>query len=155
MLPLLALAADDPAGWSKARWGMTDQQIIDGFAGQAVRLDPPDKVNGARVWIESLDLAGTNFQVYMVPDKDGRLSSVLLSPRDLADGTDSLFQTLGELLVQKYGRPWKTGEEDGITEEQWTFSTTVVTLTRGKLPMTKTRIVNIQYRKKSPDLDKL
>lgn len=153
---LAASAADDPGGWTKAKWGMTEPQIADAFGKDAVRLDPPEKISDIQVHLAvPVDLAGVQFRALMVPDAAGKLDSVLIDPVNQSDANDGLYQSLQELLVQKYGQPWKASEELGISELQWTVGTTVITLTRGKLPLTDQRIVNIHYRKKSSDLDKM
>jgi len=161
ILVTTAVAAEDPGGWSKARWGNTDEEIIQAFAGEVVLFDHPDAANHARIGIESMELADTKMRVQMVPGPDNRLQSVLISPRRLDDGTDMLFQSLGELLVQKYGHPWKS-EEDNRTELQWTFKTTIVTLTRIRiagppsLRMPGLQVVHLQYKQKlNTNLDKL
>jgi hypothetical protein len=149
-----AADADDPGGWTKAKWGMTEAELLAAFPGQAARLDPPDKNTGCRVVIKDFTLSGVNFQVYMMPDPDGRLSSVLLQPAKSDDQTDQLFQDLQNLLVQKYGRPWKTAEGNNA-EIQWTFKTSTVTLARTRFPGFTTQLVHVRYAHKDPDLDKM
>jgi hypothetical protein len=143
-----AAAAEDPAGWSKARWGNTDAEIIRAFGGEVVLFDHPDKNIHARVGIESMDLAGTKFRVYMVPGPDERLQRVFISPCSHDDETDAVFQTLEELLVQKYGPPWKSSESD-TTSLQWTFNTTIITLARIRIPAIRFQMVHLEYTQKS------
>jgi hypothetical protein len=144
----LNLLVEDPAGWSKARWGNTDLEIIKAFGGEVVRFNHPDEVNHARVGIRSMDLAGTQFRVYMVPGPDDHLQTVLISPCHHADNTDAVFYKLSGLLVEKYGMPRET-TEDGTTLLQWTFRTTIITLVRMRVPSTGFQIVHLQYRHKS------
>ncbi len=153
---LAATAAEDPAGWSKARWGMTDAQIVEAFGAEATRLDPPEQVSGIPVRTAvPVELAGVQFRALMLTDKSGKLTAVLITPTTPAAQTDSLYQSLQELLVQKYSRPRNVSEEMGITELQWLAGSTVITLIRGKLPLTTRRIVNLKYEKQSEDLKKL
>jgi hypothetical protein len=193
LISAVATAADDPGGWSKAKWGMTEQQILAAFGHEAVRLNPPepigssaediDKAEEAKykmdVFIASVkheppppkpdpshrpaptqvlcrvavpvELAQTKFRALMIPDTAGRLASVLLSPVNDADSTDSLFDTLEQLLVQKYGRPWSTTDSSSV-ERQWTSGQTVVTLLR--LHGLTGTYVTIHYTHKT-GLDKL
>jgi hypothetical protein len=143
-----ATAAEEPGGWSKARWGQTDAEIIQAFSGEVVVFDHPDKNIRARVGIESMDLAGTKFRVYMVPGPDDRLQKVFINPCSHDDETDAVFQTLEELLVQKYGHPWKSSESD-TTSLQWTFDTTVITLSRIRIPAIRFQMVHLEYVRKS------
>lgn len=147
-------AADDPGGWTRAKWGMTEDQVITAFGGEVTRFAKPDSANGARIGIERLDLSGTTFKVYMSMDAGGKLERVLLSPIDPKAATDGLFQSLQELLVEKYGRPWVT-KEGRITDVQWTVGSTVIQLTRADLALINMRIVSVQYRRRSPDADKM
>jgi hypothetical protein len=153
----LLLAADDPAGWTAAKWGMSPDQVI-------AALGPGAKLLPSGVVSLDLDLAGVKFGAGAHFDKDGHLETVDLLPSSLADASDALFRNLEELLVEKYGHPWKTTEEKNVTQDQWTFATTVVTLTRERHPMIIELLgekspgaltVNIEYKRKSPDLNKL
>jgi len=142
----------DPGGWTAAKWGMTDAQILAAIPA-ATRLDPPDA--GAHVHIKSFDLVGASFHVLFQSDKDGHLQAVLLSPVEPpAEGIDYLFQNLQNLLVEKYGRPW-TSTEGHETEIQWSLKTTTVTLSRIKFPGMDIQILNLHYKRRSADLDKM
>lgn len=151
------LFAADPGGWSKAKWGMTEDQILQAFGAEAVRLEPPEKVSDVPVHIAvPIQLAGVPFRALMIPDEDGKLSSVLLAPVHTSDETDVLFQNLKELLSQKYGHPLLTTQEGHFTEVLWLAGSTVITLSRVVLPLTsEQRIVSLKYAPKSVDLDHL
>jgi hypothetical protein len=141
-------AADDPGGWSKARWGMTDAQLAGIFGADAHRND-----HGRLVVL--LTLANFPCDATMIPDQAGLLDAVLIEPVKIADMNDALYLNLQELLVQKYGRPWKASEENGVTKLQWTFQTTLITLDRAKFPGTEQRIVGLVYKRITPDSNPL
>jgi hypothetical protein len=147
MMPVLLFAAEDPGGWTKAKWGMTSAEIIKLFQGDAAGSTP-------RLTIPSYEVAGTKFRVLLIMDKDDRLDHVSLSPIAMADSTDALFQSVEELLVQRYGRPWKS-DEAGTTEFQWTFPTTVITLSRTKSAIAGAALVSISYRHRATDADRM
>jgi hypothetical protein len=153
MMAVLACAAtEDPGGWSKAKWGMTDDEIVKAFDGQVAPLSKVDRYQHARVGIESLEVAGVKFKVYMSPGSDNKLDHVLFSPVNPDDATDQTFQSLENLLVQKYGRPWKTNENTATTELQWSFPTTVITLARSELNVPgigRSVFVSLIYKKRS------
>ena len=151
MISAAAFSADDPAGWDKARWGMTEPQLLRAFGPEAVRLDPALMVGRAnvRLSVQPVDLANTRFRALLIPDGAGRLDSVLLGPVDHTAETESLFHSLEQLLVQKYGRPW-TVREGGGNEIQWTVQTTVITLTLFHSPLTGETYVTVQYKRKTP-----
>jgi hypothetical protein len=140
-------AADDPAGWSKARWGMTDAQLSDAFGADTTH-------SHGRIAI-AITLAGIPCRAEMIPDQAGHLDAVLVEPVKSSDMTDSLYLNLQDLLVQKYGRPWKSGEESGVTKLQWTFPTTLITLDRAKFPSAEQRIVALVYKRITPESNPL
>jgi hypothetical protein len=147
LLPLIAaaaiaIAADDPAGWSKARWGMSDAQILQAFDGQAVRA-------GSRIVIPSIELAGARFRVTFQPDKAGHLHSVVFTAID--PPTDSLAQAVEELLASKYGHPWKT-QAAHTTDTQWAVGATVIQLTHTHLHQpVEFQLITLRYALQSAD----
>jgi hypothetical protein len=152
MMATAFIAADDPGGWTAAKWGMTDAQILQAVP-TATRLDPPDA--DAHVQIKSFPLAGSDFHVLFQSDKDGRLQAVLLSPIGTpSEGFDYLFQNLQNLLVEKYGRPWSS-TEGHQTKIQWSLKTTTITLSQAKFPGIDIQILNLHYKRKDPDLEKM
>ena len=159
MIAAVVQAADDPGGWTAAKWGMTDAQILQAIPA-ATRLDPPEKNTHAGVQIESLELSGKDFHVLFVPDSKGLLNSVLLVPAAKYEGRglDGLFKDLEQLLVEKYGRPWITnaGKELKQTVDQWSLKTTTIILSLAWSPLApEMQIITLQYRRKAADLDKM
>jgi hypothetical protein len=75
-------------------------------------------------------------------------------PKPPSQGIDYLFQELQNLLVEKYGRPW-TSSEGHQTEIQWSLKTTTITLSRVKFPGISIQLLDLQYKKKSANLDKM
>jgi len=145
---LAAFAAEDPGGWTKAKWGMTDDQLLAAFPEQAVRLDPPEQ-NGARVAIRSIDLAGAKFDVYFIPSDAGLRKVVLTAQHQPATSLDFLFQTVQNLLVDKYGRPWRS-DESAATSLQWSFPTTTIVFDRMRVSGFGTQFLSLIYTRKSP-----
>ena len=85
--------------------------------------------------------------------EDGKLDHVLFTPVSASDQTDQTFQSLENLLVQKYGRPWRSDEDQ--TELQWSFPTTTIHLNRMKLPGSDMRLINLIYRQRRPETNPL
>jgi hypothetical protein len=44
MLTVASVGATDPGGWSKARWGMTEPQLVRAFGPEIIRLNPPESI---------------------------------------------------------------------------------------------------------------
>jgi hypothetical protein len=144
----ISLAADDPGGWSKAKWGMTDAQISEAFGAEAIHLDAPDE-NGVRT-VVLLDLAGVPCFAEMLPDQTGRLASVMILPRKVSDMTETLYLAVKKMLIQKYGPPSKTSETPRASGVFWTFPTTIIGLVHGAIPPAQNRGLAITYGKATP-----
>lgn len=137
---LLVLTAVDPAGYAKSRWGMTEQQVIDAFGGQAVRVDAPlpacTLVTAAGkvaplLMIPKLTIGTTEYRACFF-FTDAKLSRVDLRPLKPSDASQTEFNTLEALLVEKYGKPWQT-EDQNRSESRWRFATTRISLNLIKL----------------------
>jgi hypothetical protein len=127
----LAAGAADIQGWSNARWGMTEQQILDAFP-TAVRLtgaaaERYTKFGHAPISIPDVEVAGIVLTVHLVTDPKTGLRMVLLSPANPGATTAQDFQTIEALLVQKYGQPWNRTVED-TAESQWSLASTIIKL---------------------------
>lgn len=144
-------AADDPGGWSKAKWYMTEAQLAGAFgADHIVRVPMADHSTAPGLDIE---LDGKPFRA-VFGLKDGGLASVSLAPRQDQDRNGRAFQSLVDLLVQKYGRPWKSerGEMFRTVEYQWSFPTTVISLSLTTTPGVEgVAILDLNYHRTAAD----
>jgi hypothetical protein len=147
-LAAVLVASDDPGGWSKAKWGMTEREILKAFDGQVKRFGKGEPRHRAGVGIDALEVAGVKFNVSMGFGTEDKLETVLFEPADqmmhslavelgrvpaqvLADETDDTVQRVKNLLIQKYGRPWEFADPvTGSSDLKWTFPTTEITLSR-------------------------
>lgn len=148
-----ALAAD-PAGWSRARWGMSDAQILDAFAGQAVPLEAlipaPDRAfqdgGVAAIGIPSLAIGSIDCQVFFLTQPAG-LHRIMIHPADTDDAT---YAALESRLVEKYGRAWSRTTDVGRLS-QWTLDTTLVRLELHLVPAIRFRSLWLTYTRRHPD----
>ncbi len=128
LLFVLLAGATDPTGWSKARWGMTEAQVLEAFPGQAVRVNEPipactyTQEHSAPIAIHDVPIGSTKYLAcfFFV---GGKLSSVSLHPPDSADNTEAEFDRVEALLVEKYGKPWQLRDKDQ-SESRWSLKTT-------------------------------
>lgn len=151
LFTVAAAAADDPGGWSKAKWGMTEPQIASAFGADRI-VHIPLAAGGAQPGVD-IDLVGAPFRA-MFGLKDGRLAGVNISPRQEKDRNDQVFESLVNALVEKYGRPWKseTGQMLKTTEYQWSLPTTVITASfTTASSVTDICILDIHYGRRSVD----
>src|SRR5208337_1616445 len=85
------MAGDDPGGWSKARWGMTDAAVIKAFDGKAKRVEKEDKNHLGQLAIDGLEIAGVKFDVSMEFGKDNKLATVTFFPSDQSAGISQVL----------------------------------------------------------------
>ena len=122
-------AEDDVHGWRDAIWGMTNEQLIEAFPGEATKL--PKRISWQRWYtdyaISNYEISGSTFQVFFqMSQSDQKLSQILIqNVRKEGSGCHGiLFDSLRELLVRKYYVPtYETRKE--IT---WVFPTTTIRL---------------------------
>ena len=137
MLALLLLAAADPAGWSNARWGMTEDQVLKAFPNRAARLAEPipsctilnakgERKEAAPIAIEKVPIGTTEYRACFYFTA-GKLSSVDLQPLAEADKTPDEFDRVEALLVEKYGKPWQSRDKFEQAS-RWAFQTTRIAL---------------------------
>jgi hypothetical protein len=133
-----AMAAGDNArpkdveGYSKTRWGMTDDEILAALPGQAVRLTAPlpkrSYAGGiiANIGIEDLEIAHTKYTLHFVPGKDGKLFRVRIAP--VNRGYAIHFQALEAILTEKYGPPSYKSVAGNHMVAKWNFPSTTIDL---------------------------
>jgi hypothetical protein len=161
----------DPKGWRDARWGMTEEQILEAFRGQANRLAERMRTRGSAlhtsVGIEHLDVDGTDMLVrFYVDNVDNRLELVKMEPADrnfCEAAPATFFERMEPLLVRKYGQPatranpkrepWRATTGTAV----WNFPSTILQLHYSDsdfLELKKQNSCEIRYeinRKKSTD----
>jgi hypothetical protein len=130
---------------------MTEAQIADAFgADHIVRVPMADHSTAPGV---DIDLDGKPWRA-VFNLKDGGLSNVGLAPRDAQDRNGRVFQSLVDLLVQKYGRPWKSerAQEFRTIEYQWSFPSTVISLSLTTVPgVSGVAILDLNYHRAAAD----
>ena len=132
-LPLQTLAQPkDVEGWNKARWRMTEEQILSAFEGQVERLPETTKYTRvyANLWIKNLDIGGEQYEVlFQMDNKTNQLVQVLIKPKEIK-ALSVQFNPLEQMLVEKYGPP--SYKEDSYKLDNftraWNFPTTTIEL---------------------------
>lgn len=122
----------DVEGWSKAQWGMTEEQILEIFKGEVVRLDKVEFYENwyASIGINNLEIGGDKFYVHFLMNKKKKtLQQVnIIAKEEALQGIEVVFEFLEQLLVEKYGKPSFKNEEEYKGRVIWNFPTTVIEL---------------------------
>jgi hypothetical protein len=130
---------------------MTEAQLADAFGVANIVRVP--LAGGSAAPAVDVEIEGRPFRASFGL-KNGGLSSVTLSPRQDKDGTAYVVQSLVDLLVEKYGRPWKseTGKTLRTVNYQWSLPTTVIALSFTTAPgLSDLSILALTYTRHSAD----
>jgi len=101
-------------GWSQARWGMTQNQVLKAFPGEARILtgDQSRRRFGSRglatVEISGADIGGIPARLLFFFDGDGKLDGIRFVS-DLASPSDDQFWKMANALVGVYKAPTLRG----------------------------------------------
>jgi len=119
--PAQSAPADAGEGWRSARWGMTVDEVLKAFAGEAVRLEPELKLADGTVVAAGIDvhpIASHRFRVRFV-FAGGKLSLVSLrTPPDSYAGPE-VYGEVEKALTGRYGLPLEaTGDKELIDLRQ-------------------------------------
>lgn len=131
----LAGPADDPAGWSGAKWGMTSTEVRTAVPGcKPIRYEFEAGVF-ATLGADAVQLGdGPAWSVYFVFDSAGQLVRVAMQPAARTFATQQEFSRLESLIADKYGRPFDRNAGDSaanypaVRRAAWSAGQTSITL---------------------------
>jgi hypothetical protein len=158
-LAAAAFAADDPGGWTSAKWGMSEAQVRAAVPAAVELTGPLDhrtfyRTNAiaddkwvAPIGIPSLDLAGAKWEVFFLFDR-GKLARIELAP---SEKSAAQFQAVEDLLAIKYGHPFDRQTTDTIIVHtaQWSFPSTVIVLRHTRNPVLAIESLYLTYERRS------
>jgi hypothetical protein len=147
----VALAADDPGGWTTAKWGMSTDQVRAAIPSSHDLTGPADNrtFDGklSTLGVDRVQIGRTVYSALFMFDVTG-LSAVYLLPADESDRSLFQFIQVELLLVQKYGRPFERSYTEGRFA-QWSLDTTTVTLHYSDIRILKRESLYLIYARKS------
>jgi hypothetical protein len=144
-IPSTAQVAEDPGGWTKAKWGMTAAELKLAFpqagmynsrrSGSAFGI-PEDEVNGARVHVSfEVDGEAGLRRVTIEPDERSAVDPDLDAPAPTVARIGQILLLAG--LKEQYGDPREATTEPSFDETEqvthewrWGFAGTSVVLVR-------------------------
>jgi hypothetical protein len=151
-LATIAGAADDPAGWTAAKWGMTTDQVRAAIP-DAVPLtgrEADRKIDGhlSPLGVPQIKLGPATVAGYFLFDASGKLESVAFKA-DQVSTSATMFVNLSLALAEKYGRPMESTEGKNRTA-QWTFPTTTIDLRYTEIPAIGFQTLWLTYHIRTP-----
>lgn len=114
-----ARQATPPSGeWRAARWGMSVEEVLKAFPGEAARIEPALALadgNAVSAGIERHEVGGHAFRVRFVFE-GGKLALVsLLAGHERFVGPEA-FEAVGKALAERYGRPGALSKDDAFVD---------------------------------------
>jgi hypothetical protein len=124
-----SVAPADVEGWSQAKWGMTENQIMDAF-----KSEVPTGDGLGNIIISDYEIANGRFKVSLSMDgKTKLLNRVIIVPvtgvpafNGPAVNPRTQFDDLKALLTKKYGQPTSSGGNNNAAT--WNFKSTTINL---------------------------
>jgi len=152
-LTIFAAAAEDPGGWTAAKWGMTVDQVRTAvpeahtLAGPAADRTIDKRL--APLGIDRVEIARVPWKVLFLFGDDGGLCEVYLDSTSPAGVSPQMFVTMEELLLPKYGRPFDR-QTDKSRTALWTLGTTSIELHYTSIPQSPLEFLWLSYRRADP-----
>jgi len=124
LLSSTALAANPgpAAGWRDARFGMTPDEVLAAFPGEAIRISPEVKLadgNTIPVGIDGYAFEGLSFDVRFV-FAGGRLALVSLRTPAKKPVDADAYVRLRDALVKAWGEPLEDTKDDAFIDMRQT-----------------------------------
>jgi hypothetical protein len=142
--------------WRNASWGMTPEQVVSAFKGEAVSRDGSSYYDNQDAYIyaqiEHYTIGEAQYRVDFGFGKDRKLKAIFIQgPCSSAGELDRRFQELESLLIDKYGQPAVKQE----VKHSWNTKVATISLESLSLSMIKEYQVTVVYGPPRPVADKL
>jgi hypothetical protein len=144
--------AEDPGGWTLAKWGMTQTEVSSAFPMAVMQIDPISKK--PVLSLNGFPIQNLTFFVRFGFGKDGHLEDVVLEPEgDRATHGRPAKSVLLTGLTDKYGKPDETApHRDGpsmIYEWKWLSAQTAITLSHVDYGLGNTALTFLKYHRRA------
>jgi glucose/arabinose dehydrogenase len=117
--PAAAAAKPDAGDWRGARWGMTEEEVLTAFPGEARRLEKPEKLpdgNTVSIGIDEHAVGATKLRVRFVFDPAGRLALVSLRTDPKTYAEPAAFDATRKALTAEHGQPGASSSDDNFVD---------------------------------------
>ena len=109
----------DEADWRAARWGMSEDEVLKAFPGEAGRLEQVLKLpdgNTVALGIQKYAIGATDFRVRFVFDRSGKLALVSLRTDPKAYAKPEVFEATRKALAERLGSPGAESSDDNFVD---------------------------------------
>ncbi len=141
-------------GWGKAVWGMNEDDLIKTFP-DAIKLEKPLLVlhsdgTFVSIIIPNYKVGNQTFKIsFQMRPNTKTLSNILMELNETP--LDSIFDSITNLLIEKYGEPKNRTNSEYMKEILWFYPKTKIALTRIIMKDIKLDKLRIMYSQKDGD----
>ena len=142
LLPVFAVAKG--AGYSNTQWGMTPAEVVAAENGKAILITPVQYSGSlGKAQIPDITIGSHIYTVFFLFDAADRLIQTNLTSNEKKNGgiIDQQFESLHQLLTQKYGEP----QFKSANKVTWRTADTTIELSkivmRGIMAQTSVRYI--------------
>lgn len=144
------------AGYGNTQWGMTPNQVVEAEKGRAKIITPIKYNNGVgKAQVDNVNIASGDYTVTFIFDSGDRLvqTNLISDEKKNVGIINSSFNSLHQLLTQKYGEPSFKGS-DSVT---WKTDDSTIELRKMVIPgvMAQTSVRYIPNSKIEADTSNL
>jgi len=149
----------DVEGWNKARWGMTENEVLKVFEGKATAIEKPRKYQGlSKQWdayssiiLDEIEIGKDKYTVdFIFDDKDKKLIMIIVSIKNKSP-LELQFSSLEQMLTEKYGSPSFKIDSEGShlleRERAWNFPSTIIELKYFDMRVINSKSLKVVYNK--------
>ena len=151
-------ASEDVLGWRNTKWGLNEQEILNLFPKEAIKLKQAINYDDfyAPIAILNYEIAGDQYDVHFLFNrKTDKLEGINILPVEKKpESLRTMFFQLEQLLTEKYGTPSLRQEDKKINQTKifWQYPSTVIKLSLFEIKIIDSSILGIYYRMPSKDL---
>lgn len=146
----------DIHGWQKAKWGMTEAEVLSVYKTEAkvTTSAVSDDSTDMQLRIPRVEVQGQPFEVTFEFDSSKKLQRVLLTSLEWKSDPVAFWTNLRIALADKYGEPSQRIARDEKSFEMWMKASGGVGVWFSSVPTSKSsKTVGITYRKRSNSSD--
>jgi hypothetical protein len=158
-ISVAAEPGNDVKGWSKAIWGMTEEEVLKTFEGQAQRRELPIQLGYKTnsIDIKKMMIGHYTFNVsFYFATTEKKLMEIMLDFHGKPDFKD--FEVLTKMMTKKYGEPSESKESRSFKKSivfsgtTWNFPSTKITLIYTEDPKLKKLLLDYSEKSEKEDL---
>lgn len=151
--------SNDINGWREAKWGMTEEEIVKAFKGEAAQNEKEIIYSAeeySNIGIRNFELGPGKYNAHFIMDKSTKkLVRIQIAPPNYyAPGGPAQYRYLETLLMDKYGPAQSKVDDPQRLRSRWVYPSTIIQLWCSQAGSLYTLGINYEQNTKK-NLDKI